>query len=144
MPFTRRPASACAAFRFRRSISSGPDAKARPAHHRMKIRTLETSPFADQRPGTSGLRKRTAVFSQPRYLENFVQALFDVAALPEGSTLVVGGDGRFFNHEATQTIVRMAAANGIARVITGRDGLLSTPAASHLIRQGAQGGMILS
>lgn len=110
----------------------------------MTIRIIETSPFADQRPGTSGLRKRTAVFSQPRYLENFVQALFDVAALPAGATLVVGGDGRYFNREATATIIRMAAANGIGRVITGRDGLLSTPAASHLIRQRAQGGMILS
>jgi len=110
----------------------------------MNIRIVETSPFADQRPGTSGLRKRTAVFSQPRYLENFVQALFDVAALPEGSTLVVGGDGRFFNREATQTIIRMAAASGIGRVVTGHGGLLSTPAASHLIRQGADGGMILS
>jgi len=110
----------------------------------MTIRIIETSPFADQRPGTSGLRKRTAVFSQPRYLENFVQALFDVASLPAGATLVVGGDGRFFNREAIETIIRMAAANGIGRVITGRGGLLSTPAASHLIRQGAQGGMILS
>lgn len=110
----------------------------------MTIHIIETSPFADQRPGTSGLRKRTAVFSQPRYLENFVQALFDVAALPPGSTLVVGGDGRFFNREAIVTIIRMAAANGVGRVITGRGGLLSTPAASHLIRQGAQGGMILS
>ncbi len=110
----------------------------------MIVRIIETSPFADQRPGTSGLRKRTAVFSQPHYLENFVQALFDVAALPAGSTLVVGGDGRYFNREANATIIRMAAANGIGRVITGRDGLLSTPAASHLIRLGAQGGMILS
>jgi phosphoglucomutase len=110
----------------------------------MTIRIIETSPFADQRPGTSGLRKRTAVFSQPRYLENFVQALFDVAALPADSTLVVGGDGRYFNREATVTIIRMAAANGVGRVITGRGGLLSTPAASHLIRQGADGGMILS
>jgi phosphoglucomutase len=110
----------------------------------MIVRTIETSPFADQRPGTSGLRKKTSVFSQPRYLENFVQALFDVAALPAGSTLVVGGDGRFFNREAIDTIVRMAAGNGIGHVITGRGGLLSTPAASHLIRQGANGGMILS
>jgi len=110
----------------------------------MTNRTIPTSPFADQRPGTSGLRKRTAVFSAPHYLENFVQSLFDVAALPVGSTLVVGGDGRYFNREATSTIIRMAAANGIGRVITGRSGLLSTPAASHLIRLGAQGGMILS
>ena len=110
----------------------------------MSIRTITTSPFADQRPGTSGLRKRTAVFSQPGYLENFVQALFDVAALPAGSSLVVGGDGRYFNREAIHTIIRMAAANGVARVITGCGGLLSTPAASHLIRLRAQGGMILS
>lgn len=110
----------------------------------MSIRIIETSPFADQRPGTSGLRKRTSVFSQPHYLENFVQALFDVATLPAGATLVVGGDGRFFNREAIHTIIRMAAANGVGRVITGRGGLLSTPAASHLIRQGAHGGMILS
>ncbi len=110
----------------------------------MSIRTITTSPFADQRPGTSGLRKRTAVFSQPGYLENFVQALFDVATLPVGSVLVVGGDGRYFNREAIHTIIRMAAANGVARVITGCGGLLSTPAASHLIRLRAQGGMILS
>ncbi len=115
----------------------------------MTIRTVETSPFADQRPGTSGLRKKTRVFSQPHYLENFVQAIFDVAALPAGSTLVVGGDGRFFNREAIDTIVRMAAANGVSHIITGRGGLLSTPAASHLIRHGttgaaAAGGMILS
>lgn len=110
----------------------------------MRVRSIETSPFADQRPGTSGLRKKTAVFSQPHYLENFVQALFDVAALPPGSTLIVGGDGRFFNREATRTIIAMAAANGIGKVITGVGGLLSTPAASHLIRLGAQGGMILS
>ncbi len=110
----------------------------------MTIRIVTTSPFADQRPGTSGLRKRTAVFAQARYLENFVQALFDVAALPAGSSLVVGGDGRYFNREAIHTIIRMAAANGVARVITGRGGLLSTPAASHLIRLRAQGGMILS
>ncbi len=110
----------------------------------MSIRIIETSPFADQRPGTSGLRKKTSVFAQPRYLENFVQALFDVAMLPAGATLVVGGDGRFFNREAIHTIIRMAAANGVGRVITGRGGLLSTPAASHLIRHGAHGGMILS
>lgn len=106
--------------------------------------TVATTPYPDQRPGTSGLRKKTVVFQQQHYLENFVQALFDVAALPLGSTLIVGGDGRYFNHDATRTIVRMAAANGIGRIITGRGGLLSTPAASHLIRQGAAGGIILS
>jgi phosphoglucomutase len=110
----------------------------------MLVLTVATSPFADQRPGTSGLRKRTPVFQQPHYLENFVQALLDEAALPANSTLVVGGDGRFLNREAIHTIVRMAAANGVSRVVTGRGGLLSTPAASHLIRKGAAGGIILS
>ncbi|MCZ8203065.1 MAG: alpha-D-glucose phosphate-specific phosphoglucomutase [Gemmatimonas sp.] len=105
---------------------------------------VSTSPFADQRPGTSGLRKRTPVFQQPHYLENFVQALFDEAAIPSGSSLVIGGDGRFLNREAIGTIIRMAAGNGVTHVIVGRGGLLSTPAASHLIRQGSAGGIILS
>lgn len=105
---------------------------------------VATTPFTDQRPGTSGLRKRTPVFLQPHYLENFVQALLDEAAIPSGAPLVVGGDGRFLNREAIGTIIRMAAANGVTHVIVGRGGLLSTPAASHLIRQGAAGGIILS
>src|SRR5688500_4083933 len=96
----------------------------------LTIHTIASAPFGDQRPGTSGLRKRTAVFQQPRYLEHFVQALFDVAELPAGANLVLGGDGRFFNREAIGTIVRIAAANGVTGVIVGRDGLLSTPAAS--------------
>lgn len=108
------------------------------------ISRVTTSPFADQRPGTSGLRKRTPVFQQPHYLENFVQALLDEAALPADATLVVGGDGRYLNREAIQTIIRMAVANGITRIQVGRGGCLSTPAASHLIRQGAAGGIILS
>ncbi len=103
-----------------------------------------TTPFADQRPGTSGLRKRVEVFRQPHYLENFVQAILTVAALPPNATLVVGGDGRFHNREAIQVILRIAAANGVARCVVGRDGLLSTPAASHLIRRHALGGIILS
>ncbi|MCO4099107.1 MAG: alpha-D-glucose phosphate-specific phosphoglucomutase [Gemmatimonas sp.] len=110
----------------------------------MTITRVATSPFADQRPGTSGLRKRTPVFQQPHYLENFVQALLDEAALPANATLVVGGDGRFLNREAIQTIIRMAVANGITRLQVGRGGWLSTPAASHLIRRGAAGGIILS
>ena len=109
------------------------------------IRDLPTTPFAHQQPGTSGLRKKVHVFRQPRYLENFVQAVFDAVALPPGSTLVVGGDGRYYNDVAVQTIVKMAAANGVGRVIAGRGGILSTPAASHLIRQRrADGGIILS
>lgn len=108
------------------------------------MQTVSTVPFGDQRPGTSGLRKRTAVFRTPHYLENFVQALLDVAALGPDETLIVGGDGRFFNREAIAIILRMAAANGITRVLVGRDGLLSTPAASHLIRTRGSGGIILS
>jgi phosphoglucomutase len=108
------------------------------------VRVVPTTPYPDQRPGTSGLRKRVPVFRQPHYLENFVQALLDTARLPAGSTLVIGGDGRFLNREAIQVILRMAAANGVVRVVVGRDGILSTPAASHLIRQGAAGGIILS
>src|SRR5690606_16562930 len=109
------------------------------------VRTVVTTPFPDQRPGTSGLRKKVPVFQQPHYLENFVQAVLDVAGLPAGATLVVGGDGRYHNREATQTILRMAAANGVARLVVGRGGLLSTPAASHLIRlRGAAGGLLLS
>ncbi len=107
-------------------------------------RTVTTTPFADQRPGTSGLRKRTVVFQTPHYLENFVQALLDVAALPADATLIVGGDGRFLNSMAIQTILRMAAANGITRAIVGQHGWLSTPAASHLIRRRGAGGIILS
>jgi phosphoglucomutase len=108
-------------------------------------RTVPTTPFGDQRPGTSGLRKRVPVFRQPHYLENFVQAVLDVAALPPGSALVLGGDGRFLNREAVQVILRMAAANGVSRVVVGRGGILSTPAASHVIRaRGAAGGILLS
>jgi len=108
------------------------------------VRDVPTTPFPDQKPGTSGLRKRTTVFRTPRYLENFVQALLDVAALPADATLIVGGDGRFLNRDATATIIRMAAANGIRRVMVGQGGLLSTPAASHLIRLHGNGGIILS
>jgi phosphoglucomutase len=106
---------------------------------------IETTPFADQKPGTSGLRKAVPAFRQPRYLENFVQAIFDTVPELKGATMVLGGDGRFFSEEASRTILRMASANGIARVVVGRNGLLSTPAASALIRKrGAQGGIILS
>ena len=108
------------------------------------VRDVPTTPFPDQKPGTSGLRRRTTVFQTPHYLENFVQALLDVAALPSDATLIVGGDGRFLNRESTATIIRMAAANGIRRVMVGQGGLLSTPAASHLIRLHGNGGIILS
>ncbi|MBA3553169.1 MAG: alpha-D-glucose phosphate-specific phosphoglucomutase [Gemmatimonadales bacterium] len=111
----------------------------------MKPRIVATQPFADQRPGTSGLRKRVAVFRRPGYLENFLQATLDALAAPAGSILVIGGDGRYFNREAIQTALRMAAANGIARALVGAGGLLSTPAASHLIRlHRAAGGLLFS
>ncbi|WP_296510293.1 alpha-D-glucose phosphate-specific phosphoglucomutase [Rhodoferax sp.] len=107
--------------------------------------TLPTSAFDGQRPGTSGLRKKVTVFQQPRYLENFVQALFDVLPDAAGLTLVVGGDGRFYNRVAIQTILRMAAAKGYARVLVGQGGILSTPAVSAVIRRhGASGGIVLS
>jgi phosphoglucomutase len=111
----------------------------------MSIHTVNTTPFTDQKPGTSGLRKRVAVFQQPNYLENFVQAIFDSLEGYQGKTLVVGGDGRYYNDHAIQTIVRMAVANGFGRILIGRGGLLSTPAASCVIRKHkAFGGIVLS
>ncbi len=111
----------------------------------MAIQTIQTRPFPEQRPGTSGLRKKITVFQQPHYLENFVQSIFDSLEGFAAKTLVVGGDGRYGNLEATRVILRMAAANGFGRVLVGRDGLLSTPAASCVIRKHAAfGGIILS
>jgi phosphoglucomutase len=111
----------------------------------MTILTIATKPFDDQRPGTSGLRKKVSVFQQPHYLENFVQAIFDSLAGYQGQTLIVGGDGRFYNREAIQIILKIAAANGFSRVLVGQHGILSTPAASCIIRRsGAFGGIILS
>jgi len=107
--------------------------------------TVATTPFDDQKPGTSGLRKRVTRFMEPHYLENFVQSIFDCLDGFKGQTLVVGGDGRFHNKTAVQTILKMAAAAGFGRVVVGQDGLLSTPAVSHLIRKReAFGGIILS
>ena len=111
----------------------------------MTSKTVATKPIAGQKPGTSGLRKKVRVFEQPPYLENFVQAILDSAPEVVGRTLVVGGDGRYFNDKAIQIILRMAAANGVGRVLVGQGGLLSTPAASNLIRERkAAGGIILS
>jgi len=111
----------------------------------MNVRTVATRPIEGQKPGTSGLRKRVPVFQQPHYVENFVQSVFDCLEGFAGQTLVVGGDGRYHNREAIQTILRMAAANGFGRILVGRGGLLSTPAASCVIRgRGAYGGIILS
>ena len=111
----------------------------------MQAKTIPTRPIPGQKPGTSGLRKKVRVFQEQPFLENFVQAILDSAPETKGGTLVVGGDGRFFNDRAIQTILRMAAGNGVGRVLVGKNGLLSTPAASNLIRQHeAAGGIILS
>ncbi len=111
----------------------------------MKRVTRPATPFEGQRPGTSGLRKKVSVFQQPGYLENFVQALFNVLGDASGKTLVVGGDGRYYNRVAIQTILRMAAAHGYARVLVGQGGILSTPAMSAVIRRrAASGGIVLS
>lgn len=111
----------------------------------MDPRVVATEPFEGQKPGTSGLRKKVPVFRQPRYVENFVQSIFDSLEGFRGATLVVGGDGRFYNREAIQIIAKMAAANGFGRLLIGRGGLLSTPAASCVIRgREAFGGIILS
>ena len=111
----------------------------------LNIEEVATRPFNDQKPGTSGLRKKTAVFENtPNYLENFVQSLFDVIDA-SGKTLVLGGDGRYFNNQAIQTILKMAAANGVSQILVGRNGLLSTPAVSNIIRKyETDGGIILS
>jgi phosphoglucomutase len=109
-----------------------------------QITTVQTAPIAGQKPGTSGLRKKTPVFMGRHYLENFVQSIFDVVGC-SGKTFVLGGDGRYFNDRAAQVILRMAAANGAARVIVGQGAILSTPAASHLIRLNqTDGGIIMS
>ena len=111
----------------------------------MQIKTVATSPFDDQKPGTSGLRKQVGVFQGEHYLENFVQSIFDTQDALRGGTLVVGGDGRFYNRQAIQVILRMAAANGVARCLVGQGGILSTPATSCVIRKHATaGGIILS
>ncbi|UZQ54127.1 alpha-D-glucose phosphate-specific phosphoglucomutase [Trichothermofontia sichuanensis B231] len=111
----------------------------------MDIRIVSTQPFPDQKPGTSGLRKSVPIFQTPHYLENFVQSIFDTIGNPAGQTLVLGGDGRYYNREAIQIILKMAAANGFARVKVGYGGILSTPATSCVIRKyKTVGGIILS
>lgn len=111
----------------------------------MQIQAVQTQAYSDQKPGTSGLRKKVKVFQQAHYLANFVQAIFSSLEESDNKTLVIGGDGRYFNREATQIIIKIAAANGFTDFIIGQGGLLSTPAASHLIRKyQALGGLILS
>ncbi len=109
------------------------------------ITTVASAPFAGQKPGTSGLRKKVKVFAQPNYAENFIQAVFDAVQPAPGATLVIGGDGRYHNRTVIQQAIRIAAANGYGRVLVGQGGILSTPAASHVIRKyGASGGLVLS
>ena len=109
------------------------------------IEIFPTTPFDDQRPGTSGLRKKTTAFQKPRYVENFIQSIMDCLEGFEGATLVVGGDGRYFNREAIQIVLKIAIANGFGKILVGQGGILSTPAASNLIRRNsAFGGVILS
>lgn len=111
----------------------------------MKTNTISTTPYTDQKPGTSGLRKKVTVFQQPHYLENFVQSIFNVANELAGQLLILGGDGRYYNDHAIQIILKIAAANGVKQVMVGENGLLSTPAVSCLIRKyKAAGGIILS
>src|SRR5688572_10986818 len=94
------------------------------------IQTVPTTPFPDQKPGTSGLRKKVRIFQQPHYAANFVQSVFDCLTGFEGQTLVLGGDGRYLNREVIQIVLKMAGANGFGRVLVGQGGILSTPAAS--------------
>ncbi len=109
------------------------------------IVTVTTNPYGDQKPGTSGLRKKVPVFQQKNYAENFIQSIFDSLEGYEGETLVIGGDGRYYNREVIQKAIKMAAANGFGRVLVGRGGILSTPAASNIIRKyQAFGGIVLS
>lgn len=111
----------------------------------MVTKRVPTTPYSDQRPGTSGLRKKVTVFQQARYVENFIQSIFDTVEGRQGATLVIGGDGRFFNDVVIQTALKMAAANGFSRILVGQRGLLSTPAASCVIRKNkAIGGLVLS
>jgi phosphoglucomutase len=111
----------------------------------MPIRESATKPYSDQKSGTAGLRKKVAVFQQPHYLENFLQSIFDVDTSLRGNTLVIGGDGRYYNREAIHTAIAMAAANGVTKVVVGQGGILSTPAASNMIRiRDAAGGMLFT
>lgn len=111
----------------------------------MPIRELPTKPYQDQKSGTAGLRKKVAVFQQPHYLENYLQSIFDCVPELKGNTLIIGGDGRYHNRDAIQTAASLAAANGVARIVIGQGGLLSTPAASNLIRvRNAAGGLLLT
>ncbi len=142
VPVEGWPAAPTLARAARIFAAARPRPEPRPA---MTLRIVPTTPIPGQKPGTSGLRQTTPVFMQPGYLENFVQSMFDAIGGVAGKTLALGGDGRFFNDRAVQTIAKMAAANGAEKLVVGRDGLLSTPAASAVIRAlKTDGGIILS
>ena len=111
----------------------------------MDIKTVSTHPFRDQKPGTSGLRKKVSQFKEPHYLENFIQSIFDTQTELRGGALIIGGDGRYYNREAIQTIIKIACANGVKKILVGKGGIMSTPAVSCVIRKhGLAGGIILS
>jgi len=113
----------------------------------LKVVTVNTTPFQGQKPGTSGLRKEVKVFQQPNYTENFIQATLEggLGDKIKGSTLVVGGDGRFYGPEVVQLILKMAAANGVSKILVGANGFMSTPAVSCVIRKfSTSGGIILT
>ena len=113
--------------------------------NKLPVIIVPTKPFEDQRPGTSGLRKKVPVFQQQHYVENFVQSIFDSLDGFKGKTLVIGGDGRYFNDVAIQRAIKIASANGFGKVMVGQGGILSTPGASHIIRHyKAFGGLVLS
>lgn len=109
------------------------------------IKVMATTPYDDQKMGTGGLRKKTKVVMQPNYFENFMQAIFNTIGDLSGKTFVVGGDGRYFNDMAIQKLIKMAAANGVKKLIVGQNGFLSTPASSNvLLKNKTDGGFVLS
>ncbi|MBR1904142.1 MAG: alpha-D-glucose phosphate-specific phosphoglucomutase, partial [Alphaproteobacteria bacterium] len=109
------------------------------------IKTVQTTPYDDQKMGTAGLRKKSKIVEQPNYVENFVQSIFDTIGGVTGKTFVLGGDGRYYNKIAIQKIIKMAAANGMKKLIIGQNGIISTPTSSHVLLQNkADGGFVLT
>lgn len=109
------------------------------------IKTIATTPYTDQKMGTAGIRKKSKIVSQPNYIENFIQSLFDAIGGVKGQTFVLGGDGRYYNDIAIQKIIKLAAANGMKKLIIGQNGMISTPASSEvLLKNHADGGLVLS
>ncbi|KAL2920574.1 Phosphoglucomutase chloroplastic [Bienertia sinuspersici] len=151
LPFHSRTNSSHSLFAIKASSSSSPSSTPPIAtvleSQNYTIRSVPTKPYDGQKTGTSGLRKKVKVFMQENYLANWIQALFN--SLPSedyvNGVLVLGGDGRYFNKEAAQIIIKIAAANGVAKIFVGQDGILSTPAVSAVIRKRkANGGFVMS